>query len=195
MAGEFTSVREFTAPFIAFPGLEGRRAVLYYCANTPVVSASCTMAYRAAHCARNSLNRHSERSGLQLHKGRGRLLALLGVTGWMWLERSEGISLFPRRRAAPPAQSEVEGKRSLATREEWHPVPLVVHRGQLTGLIQPFLAGTQVRFYAEAWDNDGQRWRVPPEGVFSYTVCADWPARLRSRLQRWLNLATHSLVR
>lgn len=62
---------------------------------------------------------------------------------------------------------------------EWHPVPLVVHRGNLTGLVQPFLAGTRVQYYAEIWAAGGRQQRVPSEGTFSYMVQADWPARIR----------------
>ncbi len=61
----------------------------------------------------------------------------------------------------------------------WHPVPLVVHRGQLTGLVQPFPAGTRVTLWAEI---DGQR--VPERGAFGYRVRADWPGRFRRRLLR-----------
>jgi hypothetical protein len=61
----------------------------------------------------------------------------------------------------------------------WHPVPLVVHRGQLTGLVQPFLAGTHVALWAEI---DGQR--APERGTFGYRVQADWPGRIRRQLRR-----------
>ena len=66
---------------------------------------------------------------------------------------------------------------------EWHPVPLVVHRGSLTGLVQPFLAGTHVQYYAEIWAAGGGQQRVPAEGTFSYRVQADWPARIRLMLE------------
>jgi O-antigen/teichoic acid export membrane protein len=66
---------------------------------------------------------------------------------------------------------------------EWHPVPLVVHRGRLTGLIQPSLAGTRVQYYAEVWHKPGRPQRIPPKGTFDYTVRANWAARLR-RLSR-----------
>lgn len=97
-AGHFSHVREFTAPFVVFPGFSSSRAVLRYRA-------------------------HFE--------------------------------------------------------TDWHPVPLVVHQGCLTGLIQPFLAGTRVRYYAEIRAAGGTRCRVPAAGTFSYTVQADWPARIR----------------
>ena len=67
---------------------------------------------------------------------------------------------------------------------DWHPVPLVVHRGRLTGLIQPFLAGTRVEYYAEIWPEEGESTRCPPSGVFCYTVRADWRARAVRRLRR-----------
>lgn len=69
----------------------------------------------------------------------------------------------------------------------WHPVPLVVHRQQLTGLIQSFLAGTRVDYWAEIADSGGAWRRVPAEGVWSYTVQADWRARIVRRLGRWLH--------
>jgi len=61
----------------------------------------------------------------------------------------------------------------------WHPVPLVVHRGSLTGLIQPFLSETRVQYYAEIWQEGDRRQRIPSEGTFGYTIRVDWAARLR----------------
>ena len=59
---------------------------------------------------------------------------------------------------------------------EWHPVPLVVHAGKLTGLIQPFLSGTKVQYFALLEGNG----RFPQSGMFDYSVNFD----LRSRLHR-----------
>jgi hypothetical protein len=66
---------------------------------------------------------------------------------------------------------------------DWHPVPLVVHQGKLTGLIQPFLAGTQVHYYAINEAPDGKEIRVPQEGTYNYGIRFD----LGSRLQRKIN--------
>jgi hypothetical protein len=63
---------------------------------------------------------------------------------------------------------------------EWHPVPLVLHQGKLTGLIQPFLAGTKVQYFASFKGSDGDTVRVPQTGAFTYSVDRD----IRSRLHR-----------
>jgi hypothetical protein len=68
---------------------------------------------------------------------------------------------------------------------QWHPVPLVVHRGKLTGLIQPFLAGTQVQYYAILEELEGGAVRVPKQGTFSYKVRRDWGSRLRRRIRTY----------
>ena len=63
---------------------------------------------------------------------------------------------------------------------DWHPVPLLYHRHRLTGLIQPFPAGTTVSLWA---DINGHR--VPAEGVYSYRVRPDPMGRLRRRVRKW----------
>ena len=68
---------------------------------------------------------------------------------------------------------------------EWHPVPLVVNDGKLTGLIQPFLAGTQVQYYAMVEDPNGEAIRVPPQSTFSYTVKMDLNTRLRQKIREF----------
>ncbi|RME42472.1 MAG: glycosyltransferase [Caldilineae bacterium] len=85
--------------------------------------------------------------------------------------------------AAPPARRAILRYRAHFE-TDWHPVPLVVHGGRLTGLIQPFLAGTRVAYYAEVWPESGRPLRLPAEGVFEYTVRPDWRARLSHRLRR-----------
>lgn len=61
-----------------------------------------------------------------------------------------------------------------------HLVPLVVHEGVITGLVQPFPAGTTVRLWAEI---NGRR--LPDSGDYGYQVRADWPGRLRRKIRRW----------
>lgn len=61
-----------------------------------------------------------------------------------------------------------------------HPVPLVVHRGRLTGLVQPFPAGIEVKYWLE---NERPGKSLP--GVYHYKVVRDWPGRIRRRLRRW----------
>jgi hypothetical protein len=65
----------------------------------------------------------------------------------------------------------------------WHPVPLVQHRGRLTGLIQPFPKGTQVDYYAEVLVGTQ---RSPSEGNYQYETQADWLGRVQRRANRWL---------
>jgi len=101
-AGSFSQVREFQAPFVAFPGSTSTRAVMYYRAHFENV---------------------------------------------------------------------------------WHPVPLVVHRGSLTGLIQPFLKETNVQYYAEIKNKTGIQ-RIPEKDFFTYQVSPDWAARLARRLRQ-----------
>lgn len=60
-----------------------------------------------------------------------------------------------------------------------HPVPLVIHRGRLTGLVQPFPAGIKVNYWLE---NDSQGKIV--SDVYQYNVVRDWPGRIRRRLRR-----------
>lgn len=64
--------------------------------------------------------------------------------------------------------------------QQTHPVPLVVHHGKLTGLVQPFPAGVNVEFWLES---EGERW--PTVGSYNYKVVPDWSARLRRRLRKW----------
>jgi hypothetical protein len=111
-AGSFSSVREASAPFIAFPGPTSTRAKMYY------------------------------KAGL---KGDDR-----------------------------PANPPGPGKKSVI-----HPVPLVVHRGQLTGLVQPFPAGMKVNYWLEGEDE-----RQMAMNTYHFNVVRDWPGRLRRRLRR-----------
>ncbi len=67
---------------------------------------------------------------------------------------------------------------------EWHPVPLVVHDGKLTGLIQPFLAGTEVQYYAVFEETGGDIVRVPKAGAFKYSVNLDLVSRVRRILRK-----------
>ena len=64
---------------------------------------------------------------------------------------------------------------------KWHPVPLVLHAGKLTGLIQPFPAGTTVSYWAGI---NGQR--QPASGTYTYRVTADLCGRLQRKVQRWM---------
>jgi hypothetical protein len=66
------------------------------------------------------------------------------------------------------------------TESDWHPVPLVNHQGQMTGIVQPFPAGTTVRFWAEL---DGRR--MPETGTFNYSVRADLPGRIGRKIRKW----------
>ena len=66
---------------------------------------------------------------------------------------------------------------------EWHPVPLVVHDGKLTGLIQPFLAGTHVEYYAIFERKNGDIKRVPQAGTFFFKVVLDLGSRVRRKLR------------
>jgi outer membrane protein assembly factor BamB len=61
-----------------------------------------------------------------------------------------------------------------------HPVPLVAHRDRLTGLVQPFPAGTRVTFWAEI---NGDR--HPASGNYGYRVVPDWRGRIRRRMRKW----------
>jgi hypothetical protein len=70
---------------------------------------------------------------------------------------------------------------------EWHPVPLIVHQGKLTGLIQPFLAGTEVQYYALLEGTRGDAGRIPQAGTFSYKVGMDLGSRVRRRIRRLIN--------
>jgi hypothetical protein len=66
------------------------------------------------------------------------------------------------------------------TESDLHPVPLVSHQGQMTGLIQPFPAGTIVHFWAEI---DGQR--IPASGTYNYHVRSDLPGRIGRKIRKW----------
>ena len=67
---------------------------------------------------------------------------------------------------------------------EWHPVPLVVHQEMLTGLIQPFLAGTKVQYYAIYEEPSDETVRIPQTGTFRYKVDMDLGSRVRHRIRR-----------
>jgi WD40 repeat protein len=66
------------------------------------------------------------------------------------------------------------------TESDWHPVPLVNHQGQMTGLVQPFPAGTTVRFWAES---DGRR--MPETGTYNYSVRTDIRGRISRKIRKW----------
>ncbi len=83
-------------------------------------------------------------------------------------------------RATMKYQARHNDKRNARSPQQTHPVPLVVHQGQLTGLVQPFPAGVHVEFWLES---EGERW--PTVGSYNYKVVPDWPARLRRRLRKW----------
>lgn len=68
---------------------------------------------------------------------------------------------------------------------DWHPVPLMVHRGYLTGIIQPFLAGARVEYYAKINDMNGKMVRYPAKGYFRYTVQQNWPDTIFRRFGFW----------
>lgn len=67
---------------------------------------------------------------------------------------------------------------------EWHPVPMVVHKGLLTGLVQPFVAGTSVEYYAKGLVVKEPFRRFPNEGTFEFRVTANWPLRLKRKVKR-----------
>ncbi len=81
---------------------------------------------------------------------------------------------------ASPKGNNQPGNRYKAAKEPGiHPVPLVVHQGRLTGLVQPFPAGSTVKYWLK---NEGQEKLIPD--VYHYNVVRDWPGRIRRRLQR-----------
>jgi hypothetical protein len=83
-------------------------------------------------------------------------------------------------RATMYYQSSKASDPDATTQPGTHPVPLVAHRGRLTGLVQPFPAGTRVTFWAEI--NGDRR---PASGNYGYRVVPDWSGRIRRRVRKW----------
>ena len=96
---------------------------------------------------------------------------------------------------APPAPRAVLWYRA-DHEPAWHPVPLVIHAGNLTGLIQPFPRGTEVAFFVQVFARHGEKTppvpghrvtsvptvpgatRYPPRGVWRVRFTEGWRARL-----------------
>ncbi len=81
--------------------------------------------------------------------------------------------------ASPKVNNQPGNPHRAAKEPGIHPVPLVVHQGRLTGLVQPFPAGSKVKYWLK---NEGQEKPVPD--VYHYNVVRDWPGRIRRRLRR-----------
>lgn len=68
--------------------------------------------------------------------------------------------------------------------DTWHPSPLVIDKGVMTALVQPYLAGSVVELWAEITDENGAVTRYPRQGMATVGFRRDLPARVLRRLRR-----------